>query len=442
MQKIRSIADAQKVWRNGFYIYSESLAERREHNVVEKANELYLSAVLTELGSDALVEAAGLIASGRDRSSVRVQSLSRPGIHPVGVVHVSNGTESAALFAKVQRTDYRGAQNLEREVGFLSDIGPLIAAVNPALRCPSPIAYYPERGLLLMEFVPGDSLKNHLFELKLELGTSKKTNLANLLECTGRWLGSLHRVSQQEDSGNPLEWLLQEFESKRTREVFERFSYRSEYQEFLSILRTCISSNPGFRRNLCRVHGEFTPIHVMIAEDAIYAVDFGNNKTGYAHEDVSLFLSFYDCLLPWRAAAGAMRIGLAKQKKLFLHAYLDQASFGFGPADWAIMSWMRLISFGRIFEGGDKRHKGLSKLFYSTVALRSLRASFTSICRAELASLRALSPAVFGEDSSNHPSPGRSVSERSERSAGVFPQSLDRQTPNCEGTVNLSASRP
>ena len=427
---------------NGFYIYSESLAERREHIIVEKANELYLSAVLSGLGPEALVEVSGLSPSGRGRPSVHVQSLSRPGIHPVGVVHVSNGTESIALFAKVQRSDYRGAQNLEREMRFLTDVGPRIAAENPALRCPAPVAYYPERGLLLMEFVPGESLKNLLFELKIELGASAKTSLARLLQCTGRWLGSLHKVTRQEDTGNPLEWVLQEFENKRTQEVFQRFSHLTEYQEFLSILRKCLAQNPGFRRNLCRLHGEFTPIHVMIGENAIYSVDFGNNKLGYVHEDVSLFMSFYDCLLPWRAAAGTMRIGLAKQKELFLNAYHDQASRSFGPADEAIMSWMRLICFGRIFEGGDRRYKGMSRLFYSAVALRSLRASFTSICHAELTSLRALSPDAFGVDSAHGPRPERASSERSERPGGIFPSSLELQPPGCEGTVKLSASRP
>ncbi len=409
---------------------------------MEKANELYLSAVLSGLGPEALVEVAGLSPSGPDRSSVYVQSLSRPGIHPVGVVHVSNGTDSIALFAKVQRSDYRGAQDLEREMRFLTDVGPLIATENPGLRCPTPVAYYPERGLLLMEFVPGESLKNLLFELKIELGAPAKTNLARLLQCTGRWLGSLHKVTQQEETGSPLEWILQEFENKRTQAVFQRLSQLTEYQEFLSILRKCLAQNPGFRRNLCRLHGEFTPIHVMVGENAIYSVDFGNNKVGYAHEDVSLFLSFYDCLLPWRAAAGAMRIGLAKQKDLFLNAYHDQASRSFGPADAAIMSWMRLICFGRIFEGGDRRYKGMSKLFYSAVALRSLRASFTSICQAELTSLRALPPDAFSMDSSNGPRPERTSGERSERPNGIFAPSLELQPPGCEGTAKLSVSRP
>jgi tRNA A-37 threonylcarbamoyl transferase component Bud32 len=362
------------------------------------ANARYLFSVLSGLGPEALVELAGLRSSEQTHSKVRVQALSRPGVHPVGVVHISNGLASTCMFAKVQRTDYRGGQNLEREWRFLSDMAPLITAENPALRSPNPIAYYPERGLLLMEFVPGDSLKQHLFEVKFGINPTGSLKLAQLLKHTGQWLGSMHRLTQQSESGNPLEWLLQESESARTREVFLRYSRKDTYDEMLSILRRWLDLKPNFRRNLCQVHGEFTPIHVMVANDAIYVVDFGNSKLGYVYEDVGLFASFYECLLPWRAAMGAIRVRLDMQKELFLSGYFEQAPADFRPADIAIMRWVRLISFARMLDGGERRYTGWGKWAYSRLAQNILHGRFTALCRIELAALKEMSADVLDEE--------------------------------------------
>lgn len=358
-----------------------------------KTNRLYLNLVLSALGPEALVQVAGLASSQPTRSKVEVRALNRPGVHPVGVVHVTNGSASTRMFAKVQRTDYKGTQNLGRELSFLSDVAPLIAAENPALRSPSPISYYPEKGLLLMEFVPGNSLKHHLFELKFGFNSTRKLNLEELLKYTGQWLGSLHRLTTQSTCGNPLEWVLQEFESARTREVFLRYSQEANYDELLSILRQCLDLNPRFRRNLCRVHGEFTPIHVIVAREAIYVVDFGNSRLGYSYEDVALFAGFYDCLLPWRAAAGALRIPLDKQKELFLNGYFEQAPSAFRSADTAIMRWIRLISFARM-DGGER----WGKWAYSRLALRTLGDNFATLCRAELTALREITTDIFDEE--------------------------------------------
>ena len=365
---------------------------------MDRENELYLVSVLASLGTDALLDAAGLSSVQRTRSHVHVQALDRPGIHPVGVVHVTNGSEKASVFAKAQRADYHGAQNLQREFQFLSETGPRISAENRALRSPKPIAYYPERGLLLMEFVSGDSLKKHLFDFGSGVHPTSHSNLAQLLKSTGRWLGALHRLTQQSASGNPLEWLLGAFESKRIREIFEKYSQKGQYEEILSILRRCTEGKPQFRRNLCEVHGEFTPIHVIVGKDGIYVVDYGNTKTGYVYEDIGLFDSFYDCLLPWRSIAGTMRVRISRQKELFHHGYFEQAPSAFNTADLIIMSWVRLLSLARILEGNERRYSGLGKWAYSHVALFNLRNKFISRCSVELASLRNIQLDIFDKD--------------------------------------------
>jgi tRNA A-37 threonylcarbamoyl transferase component Bud32 len=361
-------------------------------------NETYLNRVISELGPETLAEVAGLPSSQTAASQVRVRTVSHPGIHPVGVAQIRNGSASAFVFAKVQRTDYSGHQTLERELQFLSEVGPLISAENPALRCPAPIAYYPERGLLLMEFVSGRSLKHHLFDINYRISSAGSLSLAQLLQNAGQWLGRLHRLTMRSDTGNPLEWALSELERPRTVDIFHRYSQKDSYEELLTILRRYLDRNPGFSRNLCQVHGEFTPIHVMVAADAIYVVDFGNSKSGFVYEDVGLFTGFYDCLLPWRAAAGAIRLNLEKQKEVFFKSYLEQAPVAFGPPDIAIMRWVRLISSARMLEGSGRRYKGFGNRAYLRLTQRILNNAFAALCREELAMIRNIPMEIFDEE--------------------------------------------
>jgi tRNA A-37 threonylcarbamoyl transferase component Bud32 len=345
---------------------------------------------------------AGLKTSLPEASRVYVRALTEPGVHPAGVVHLSNGQLTTSLFAKVQKANYTGVQNLEKELYFLSNVAPLITAENPALRSPLPIAYYPDNRLLLMEFIPGNSLKHHLFDVIFN--PAPRRNLAELLQCAGKWLGSLHRLTRKPNGGNPLEWLLQEFESQRTLDAFQLFSLKDCYSDLRILLKETLKANPAFRRAFCDVHGEFTPIHVMVAGDAIYVVDFGNSREGYPYEDVGLFESFYDCLLPWRAIAGSYRMNLQTQKELFFRGYFEEAATNFSGADEAIMRWVRIISFARMLNGGQHRYQGWSKWAYSRVALGTLKRRFVNLCEGQLAALKETGSDVFEENSCRRPS--------------------------------------
>jgi tRNA A-37 threonylcarbamoyl transferase component Bud32 len=364
--------------------------------VVQRENDLYLQCVLSQLGPAALLDVAGLAFSQEVRAVIRVRPVNEPGVHPAGIVQITDGCVRTSLFAKVEKADYSGRQNLEQELHFLSNVTPRVSEENPALRSPIPIAYYPERHLLLMEFVPGESLKHHIFDIAAMRTATRDP--AELLQQAGRWLGSFHRLTLKSANGNPLEWLLQEFDSTRTLEAFVVYSLRNVYDEMLAILRRHLDLNPIFQRRLCDVHGEFTPIHVMVTDGAIYVVDFGSSRVGYGYEDVGLFDCFYECLLPWRALIGSHRVKLQMQREMFLRAYFEQAPAQFSAADKAIMRWVRLISFARILHGGQSRYSGWGGWAYSRLALWSLRDRFIRLCHAELSGLRALQANTFNDD--------------------------------------------
>lgn len=363
---------------------------------MQRTNNLYLIYVLSSLGSQALLNVAGMRSSLAAASRVYVRALNEPGVHPAGVVHLRDGQRKESLFAKVQKSNYTGVQNLEKEMYFLSKVAPLITAENPALRSPLPLAYYPDRRLLLMEFVPGNSLKHHLFDVVFN--SAPRRNLGELLQSAGRWLGSLHRLTRKSTSENPLEWLLNQFESDRTRQAFELFSIKEDYESLRKLLRASLSAKPSLRRNLSDVHGEFTPIHVMVAGNAIYVVDFGNSREGFPYEDIGLFESFYDCLLPWRAAAGSYRMDLQMQRDNFVKGYFEEAGTAFTAADRAIMRWVRIISFARMLNGGQHRFQGWSGWAYSRLALRTLRTRFVALCQNQLDASKQSAADLFEEE--------------------------------------------
>ena len=363
---------------------------------VQKTDDLYLTRLLSRLGRKTLLDVAGLRSSESGRSNAYVRRLNQSGVHPAAAIYITDGVATATLFAKAQKVGYDGAQSLKKELDFLSNVAPLITAENPTLRCPLPIAYYPDSGLLLMEFVPGNSLKHHLFDFTLR--PAKGPDLAQLLQYAGRWLGSLHRLTLNTACGNPLEWLVREFDNERTREAFVGYSLTDSYIEMLSILKKCLSLNPHFQRNLCNVHGEFTPIHIMVANEAIYVVDFGSSRLGYLYEDVGLFEAFYDSLQPWRALVGSYRLEIQEQKQLFFSGYVEQSPAAFTPADSAVMQWVRLISLARMLNGRQRRYNGWQKWIYSRLALRTLRERFIHACGVELRAMREMPMDVFDED--------------------------------------------
>jgi aminoglycoside phosphotransferase (APT) family kinase protein len=359
------------------------------------------------MGADALMQIAGMTPTGSQPYRIEVRAASQPGIHPAGVVHLTNGSSGMMLFAKVRKQGYSGAQSLERELHYLSDVTPLIAAQDPRLRAPRPVAYCPHSGLLLMEFVPGRSLKQHLFGVSNVRAQGGSAMLADSLRSAGRWLGYLHRLTRQSACGNPLEWLLQEFDQMRTAEAYGLYSLTGAYREMLSLLESCLARNPNFRRKLCSVHGEFTPLHVIRAHDAIYVIDFGNSAAGYPYGDLSLFTTFYDCLLPWRAAIASRPLRLELQKNLFLSGYFERSGSVFTDADNAIMRWARMISFARTLSERQRRYTRWKNKAFAWVTVGALRQRFTAACNAELRELRKLPVDIFDQQGPLDPPPAR-----------------------------------
>jgi len=244
-----------------------------------------------------------------------VRSLPYKCMHSVAAVEIGKNGSSIRFFAK-SGMNYHGPQSLEAEDFVLRYIAPEISQENSNTRCPEVLAFFPEVKLLLLELVEGKSLK----ELSFNIGPMH-SNLPHLLALTGEWLGRFHCFTRGQ-LASPFEWLESCFAEKRIADVFRACGVFDLYIALRKLLRQFWVEYPDYRRPLCRVHSEFTPLHILVKNDAIYVVDFGSSRLGFACEDLASFTSFFDTLLPWRAVAGSLRLPLTRQKEIFRESYL------------------------------------------------------------------------------------------------------------------------
>lgn len=353
-----------------------STSKAEANRFVDSSDSNYLRSLIKAVEPD-LAARAGL---GRGafapQPSIRLVPLRRPGIHPVGIVEVESEAGGRRWFAKADSPQYTGGQSLKIESYFLTHVAPLIAAENPDLRSPRVVAYYADRELLVMEAVEGTSLKEHLFDFK----GAERRDLPRLVGLTGEWLGRLHRLTA-DAAANPLEWLITEFEAAKISGGLAECGLQDLHADILSRLQRALECAPDFERATCTVHGEFTPLHVLVSGESIYVVDFGTSRLRFPYEDVSLFTTFYEGLMPWRLAAGTLRVGLRRQKRLFLDSYFAHAPFTFGEADHVIMSCLRIRSLVHLLSGWQKKNPRWGRTFLSNVASQWLRRSLAGACQ-------------------------------------------------------------
>ena len=252
-------------------------------------------------------------------SSVKVSPLPGKSIHQIGLVEVSSGTRVIRSFVKANVPNYQGEQKLDIEHQVLTTIAPAISAQNDRLRCPRVLAMFPQEELLFLELIEARDLKSLLFDLVPSRG-----DLPALLSLTGEWLGRLHRTTQGGE-GNPLDCLEERLDGDRIWGTFEKCGVRHLYRSIRHLLQHFRRTHHDLRRPLCQLHGEFTPLHVMVKGDSIYVIDFGSSSRGFAFEDVALFTSFYENLQPWRAPTGWFRVPFGVQKKLFITSYSEHS---------------------------------------------------------------------------------------------------------------------
>jgi tRNA A-37 threonylcarbamoyl transferase component Bud32 len=317
-------------------------------------------------------------------SAVKISPLAHQTMHEVATVEIGQNGSAVRFFAKCDLVDYDGPQRLETEDYVLRHIAPEITQGNARTRCPQVLAFFPERKLLLLEMVEGKSLKELLFDMG-----STQSNLPDLLALTGEWLGRFHALTEVEQA-NPFEWLEGSFAQPKVQNVFRNCGVADVYPALAQLLQQFRLDYPDFRRPLSRLHSEFTPLHVLVRKDVIYVIDFGSSRLGFGYEDVAMFTTFFDILLPWRAVAGSLRLPLAQQKDIFRESYFAHRQLTFGVPDNIVMRFAYLQAMAHHESCRETIPSSTAAAIYATAGRSWVRRRFAALARRELAYLRQL----------------------------------------------------
>jgi tRNA A-37 threonylcarbamoyl transferase component Bud32 len=349
-------------------------SDKRQNRLAETVEEL----------RDDILQQVSPVEAGSASPEVRIFPLAHQTMHEVASVEIGQNGTAVRFFAKSDLENYGGPQRLETEEYVLRHIAPEIWQANSRTRCPQVLAFFPDRKLLLLEMVDGKSLKELLFDMG-----RTHTNLPDLLALSGEWLGRFHAITQGEHA-NPFEWLEGSFAEKKIRDVFQNCGVSDLYPKLAKLLHQFRVDYPDFRRPLCRLHSEFTPLHVLVKNDVIYVIDFGSSRLGFGYEDVATFTTFFDILLPWRAVAGSLRLPLAQQKDIFRESYFAHRQLTFGVPDNIVMRFAYLQAMAHHESCRETIPASPAAALYATAGRAWVRRRFAALARRELAYLRQL----------------------------------------------------
>ena len=305
-------------------------------------------------------------------------------MHEVASVEIGQNETAVRFFAKRDLANYGGPQRLETEEYVLRHIAPEIWRANARTRCPRVLAFFPDSKLLLLEMVEGRSLKELLFDM-----CRTHSNLPDLLALCGEWLGRFHSLTQCEQA-NPFEWLEGSFAEQKVQDVFHNCGVADLYPTLARLLHQFRLDYPDFRRPLCRLHSEFTPLHVLVKSDVIYVIDFGSSRLGFGYEDVATFTTFFDILMPWRAVAGSLRLPLAQQTDIFRESYSAHRQLTFGVPDNIVMRFAYLQAMAHHESCRETIPSSAGAGLYARAGRAWVRKRFAVLASRELAYLRRL----------------------------------------------------
>jgi tRNA A-37 threonylcarbamoyl transferase component Bud32 len=311
-------------------------------------------------------------------------------MHKVGTLELRNNGSTVRCFAKSTAANYRGPQRLEREEHILRDVTPKICVANQNTRTPRVLAFFPDRRLLLLEFIDGSRLKNLVFA----------RNIPHFVSLAGEWLARLHATTESGEA-NPFAWLETALTEEKVRTAFEHCSAAPLYQPIVKLLGRFHQQFPNFRQPLCLVHGEFTSLHVLTKGESIYVIDFGSSRTGFGSEDVAFFSTFHNALLPWRQIAGYLRYPLSAQSKIFLQSYFKHCGRIVSPVDEIVLRFANIRAIALHGSCWEVERKGWAQKIYACLGRQWIRRQVAAVVQQEFRYLQQIASTGVPSHNSN-----------------------------------------
>jgi Ser/Thr protein kinase RdoA (MazF antagonist) len=320
--------------------------------------------------------------------SMRTRPLATGSSHSIIILETDTHPVRRVLVKGGKRHEFIW-QSLDVENKVLTDIGPKIREQNPATRCPEAIAYFPEQKLLLTEMVEGQTLYSLLFGYH---PTTSTHEVLTFIRLCGDWLASFHMLTRTGKYGNPFDWLREVFDWGPFATIFQKYGGAENYGTARRLLDRFGGTYQSFRQELCAVHGEFTPYHVLVNNASVYVIDLASSRSGYCYQDLACFLTFYDVVMPWRRVPATFKLEFETQKQAFLGAYFARAPLLSEP-ERITLRFMRLYCMVMAAAWIQPRHNWRQRI-YSSLAGFWIGHQLRVACAAEWNTLTREDPSL------------------------------------------------
>ncbi|MEX0351443.1 MAG: phosphotransferase family protein [Paracoccaceae bacterium] len=177
------------------------------------------------------------------------------------------------------------SDRLSRDLEALRQAG-IVLSAHPDLSVPEVLWSDPTRGVSIQTFVPGDSGRKALAWARFGLGDRR-----DILRRSGRYAAALHRGGIDQVGGfRPGRYL--NGVSKRAKHVRQGLVSMPRPKRFLGL---CAYLHRAGRRcrsapaQMCRTHGDFHLLNLIVADDQLTAIDFRSRERGYGYSDLARF---------------------------------------------------------------------------------------------------------------------------------------------------------
>ena len=209
-----------------------------------------------------------------------------------------------------------------------------VALGGHGLPAPRPYAHYPQLGVVISEWVPGQTL--HALLARGSTGTMLRT-----VGAAGAWLGRLARATATERAPiSPAEMLRQ----------YEDMALGRSERRALALLRQRAAAAAVEPVTWFPNFGDFKPENLLVCEGRIYGVDAGEGLPGPAVIDAAHFLNHVVLQRPVRLLGTGGAGWDRRVTQAFRAGYesADPVGLASAPLDWArLCSALRLSASHR-----------------------------------------------------------------------------------------------
>lgn len=218
---------------------------------------------------------------------------------------------------------------------------------------PAPIALFERDGILLMDWVDGQSFQ----DMCLARGPSRRTIEFAIVQCA-EMLAALHRPSQIRSNILDTADFLNDIDIAINGRVSPRFP-----RPALTFLQESAGEIAQEALPVTILHGDFKPANLLIKSPDIFTIDAAMKWEGATVHDAAHFLNQFALDL-YHPRAWRLRSALNSYEALFLTTYETQG----GSISRRALQWLRLQKLIILYT--EHRHKNSIASRYLVICLR------------------------------------------------------------------------